>query len=300
MNEKALSIAPDFLPALLNLVWLHEDQPERAVAYGRKARELAPGDPAVAHAVGWAAFCASDYAWSRSLLAEAAAARGKDPDILFRLAQASLMAGRVGDSRREAERAKAAAGDEKVAVAIGDFLQLIEAYSAVKAGTEEAEMLEVAQARDAESALVQLVGAKLSSGEDAKRRYRKLMTLYPSWALPLRDLAALQVAEGLDDQETFNLAKTARERLPEDPAALRSYALALAYRGSAAQAIPILQRVVQADTADGIALYWLAKSMAKEGSAVDAVETMRRAVEIGLPAPLDAAAAKLMKELANK
>ncbi len=285
LNEKALALAPDFLPALLNLTWLHEEQPERAVAYGRKARELAPNSAAVAHALGRAAFLASDYAWSRSLLLEAAGSDRADTEVLFNLAQASLMVSRVDDCRREAEQAKAAAADKSVD-SIADFLALLDLYTGETAASDEGRILEAARTRDPQSPLVLLVNARLATGEDADAQYRRLIARYPSWALPARDFAALRVARGLNDPETLTLAQSARERLPDDPVAVRSHALALACSGSVAQAIPLLRRVVQSNATDGIALYWLATSLGKSNAFSEAVETMQRAVKVGLPASL--------------
>lgn len=294
LYEQALQASSDFLPALLGLAWLHEGDTEKAMGYARRARELAPGNLDATYALGWAAFRAGDYVWSRSLLSEVAAARGQDAEVLFRLAQSSLMAGRVVDSQQEAERA-ADANPGTMAPPIGGFLDLLRAYQAgTAAGIEDAAA--ALQTWDAATPLPELVKARAATGQEAERVYAQLVSRFPNWALPARDLAALRAAEGRSDEETLRLAQLARQRLPDDPVAERTLGLVLAGRGSFSQAIPLLRGATEKNPQDGLALFWLAQCLAEKGPTPEALGFLERATQAGLGEPLQAKAAALLSQ----
>ena len=72
---------------------------EKALAYAKKARELAPADPQVAGILGKVAYQSGNFTWSYSLLQEAVRQRANDPSILYDLAWAAYSLGKVNEAR---------------------------------------------------------------------------------------------------------------------------------------------------------------------------------------------------------
>ncbi len=294
--EEALARSDRFVPALLGLARLHEDDGARAIPYARRAREVAPTDPETIRVLGWAAYRAGDFAWSRSLLAEAAELRPGDGKLLFQLAQSSLMVGRVEESHREARQAAEAFGEEGMARSVEGFLGLLNAY---QTGLAESD-LEVARQVLAELAgsapLMELVDARLASGPQALAAYEALVARYPAWPLPARDLVALRVQQGTVDEQTLRLAQMARDRLPNDPVAARSLGLAMAQQGRYAPAIPLLRSAAERDASDGLTRFWLARAMHQRNEVAEAVVWMEAALETGLSDRLKDEAARLLEQ----
>jgi Flp pilus assembly protein TadD, contains TPR repeats len=72
---------------------------EKALAYAKKARELAPADPQVAGILGKVAYDSGNFTWSYSVLQEAVRQRPNDPSILHDLAWAAYSLGKVNEAR---------------------------------------------------------------------------------------------------------------------------------------------------------------------------------------------------------
>src|SRR5207248_5379770 len=90
--EQALKLNPKLSTAATKLAQLYAGRlqnKETALAYAKKARELAPADSQVAGLVGKVAYDSGNFTWSYSLLQEAARQRANDPSILHDLAWAA-------------------------------------------------------------------------------------------------------------------------------------------------------------------------------------------------------------------
>lgn len=110
--ETALGLAPDYVPAWLNLGNLHEDLGDRAAAaaaYAR-AREIDPAEPlALARAIGVAEDASPLFATARERLTERDLAPLLRADLAFALAGALDRAEQWDEAFAAAERANAAA-----------------------------------------------------------------------------------------------------------------------------------------------------------------------------------------------
>lgn len=281
LNEEALKEAADYAPALIALTRLTVDQPERALAYGRKAREAAPQNAEAAHALGCAALKAGDYAWAHSILSEASVLAGNDPRVRRDLAEASLLCGRVEESRREA----AMAGDTM-------FASLLDVYLGRVDNDQARSILDAAAPSVSASPVFRLAAAKAAPVNESRAGYRSLAEAYPRWGLPVRDLAVLSIEAGDLSDDALKAALRARELLPDDAQARRALGIAWAQRGSFAQAAPLLEN---AAATDGVALYWLATCQGETGPVAKALETLQRARDAGLPQALVAEAERRMK-----
>src|SRR5207248_6004436 len=106
--EQALKLNPKLVAAATKLAQLYAgplQNKEKALAYAKKARELAPADPQVAAVVGKVAYDSGNFAWSYSLLQEAVRQRANDPAILRDLAWAAYSMGKVNDAQDAMQQA---------------------------------------------------------------------------------------------------------------------------------------------------------------------------------------------------
>src|SRR5437773_12118559 len=112
--EQALKLNPKLASALTKLAQLNAgplQNKEKALAYAKKARELAPTDPQVAAVLGKVAYQTGNLTWSYSVLQEAARLRQNDPSILHDLAWAAYRLGKVNEAREAMQRALTAGSD---------------------------------------------------------------------------------------------------------------------------------------------------------------------------------------------
>src|SRR5438034_3007764 len=106
--EQALKINPKLANVVTKLAQLYAgplQNKEKALAYAKKARELAPTDPQVAGILAKVAYDSGNFTWSYSLLQEAVRQRAKDASILHDLAWAAYSVGKVNEARDAMQKA---------------------------------------------------------------------------------------------------------------------------------------------------------------------------------------------------
>src|SRR5207249_11865707 len=74
--------------------------PDKALQYAKKARELAPADPHAAATVGSIAFQLGNYTWAYSLLQEGSRQLPNDSAVRHNLAWAAYSLGKVAEARQ--------------------------------------------------------------------------------------------------------------------------------------------------------------------------------------------------------
>src|SRR4029453_13284009 len=100
--KQAFKINPKLPTTVIKLAELYAgplQNQEKALAYAKKARELAPGDLQVAGVLGKVAYQSGNFTWSYSLLLEAVRQRQNDPSLLLDLAWAAYSLGKVNEAR---------------------------------------------------------------------------------------------------------------------------------------------------------------------------------------------------------
>jgi tetratricopeptide (TPR) repeat protein len=106
--ERILARFPDFSPAQRNLALLYAATPAddaKALALATKARPAFPNDPALARAIGMAAYRQGDYTKAASLLQETAKGGSKDGDLLYYLGMAQGRLNKKSESKLSLQRA---------------------------------------------------------------------------------------------------------------------------------------------------------------------------------------------------
>src|SRR6266478_7504411 len=125
--EQALKLNPKLAAVTTTLAQLNAgplQNKEKALAYAKKARELAPTDPQVAGILGKVAYQSGNFTWSYSLLEEAARQRPNDPSILYDLAWAAYSLGNVNEARDAMQKALTNNPDSSQAADAKKFLAL--------------------------------------------------------------------------------------------------------------------------------------------------------------------------------
>jgi len=112
--EKAISINPDFTPALNNLSYLYSERlndPDKALPLAKKAADMAPGDPSTADTLGWIIFKKGDYARARAMLEDSASKLTGQPEVAFHLGMARYMTGDEESARQALQQAASSTAD---------------------------------------------------------------------------------------------------------------------------------------------------------------------------------------------
>src|SRR6266702_5665113 len=125
--EQVLKLNPKLAAAITKLAQLNAgplQNKEKALAYAKKARELAPADPQVGAILGKVAYQSGNFAWSYSLLEEAVRQRENDAAVLHDLAWAAYSLGKVNEARDVMQKALTNNPDPSPAADAKKFLAL--------------------------------------------------------------------------------------------------------------------------------------------------------------------------------
>ena len=100
--EQAEKLNPNLASTVTKLAQLNAgplQNKEKALAYAKKARQLAPADAQVAAILGKVAYQNGNFTWAYSVLQEAARQRQNDPSVLYDLAWATYSLGKINQAR---------------------------------------------------------------------------------------------------------------------------------------------------------------------------------------------------------
>ena len=246
--SKALQINTNLVTATIKLSQLlaaRLNNPQKALELARRARDLSPDDPFIAHTLGQLAYAAGDFPWAASLLQESLRRLPNDADVQFDFGLAAYSLGQVSN-------ATAAVRD-----AIADGLQpprseqaktFIRMYSLLRdpgqADASSAQVQELLkQQPDNVPALMVMAGIQERKGNFAGARdsYTRILKVMPAFAPADRQLAFLYFASLKSPSEAYVHAFKAREAFPKDHEVARLLGMLAYQRGEFAQAGQLLQ-----------------------------------------------------------
>jgi Tfp pilus assembly protein PilF len=115
---------------------------------------------------------------------------------------------------------------------------------------------------------------------EAQQRYRKVLQLNPRSAVAANNLAWLYADQGGDLDTALQLAQTAKEQLPDDPAVNDTLGWIYYKKDQAATAIAPLKACVDGDPKNVFCHYHLGLVYAKAGDAPRAKEALEAALKI--------------------
>ena len=301
--ERALKANPNMLTAAMKLAQLNAGplkNPDKALQYAKKARELAPGDPHATATVGSIAFQLGNYTWAYSLLQEGGRQFPDDPTVLHDLAWAAYSLGKVAEARQTMQSALNSGPSSPQSTDAKTFLSMtaLSAEGNDMSGSEA----EINSALTADPNYVPALAARAAlqarrgDSVGAEATYRQILQRFPDFAPAQRDLAALLVNDPTKRDTASELATKARRTIPDDP--LITIVLGrLSYeRKDFGRAIQLFQESARARPLDARSLYYLGMAHAQAKHNAEAKEMLNRALQAGLS---DAEANEAKRALAD-
>jgi len=301
--ERALKANPKLLTAAMKLAQLNAGplkNPDKALQYAKKARELAPADPHAAATVGSIAFQLGNYTWAYSLLQEGVRQLPNDPAVLHDLAWSAYSLGKVAEARQTMQSVLSSGPSSPQSTDAKTFLSMT-ALSADGNGVASSEA-EIDSALSTDPNYVPALAAraalqaKRGDSTGAEATYRQVLKRFPDFAPAQRDLAAILVNDPTKRDAAYDLATKARRTIPGDP--LISIVLGrVSYeRKDFGRAIQLFQESARERPLDARSLYYLGMAQAQAKHNAEAKETLNRALQGGLS---DAEASEAKRALAN-
>jgi len=301
--ERALKANPNMLTATMKLAQLNAGplkNPDKALQYAKKARELAPGDPHATATVGSIAFQLGSYTWAYSLLQEGGRQLPNDPAVLHDLAWSAYSLGKVAEARQTMQSVLSSGPSSPQSTDAKTFLSMT-ALSADGNGVASSEA-EINSALAADPNYVPALAAraalqaKRGDSVGAEATYRQVLKRFPDFVPAQRDLAAILVNDPTKRDAAYDLATKARRTIPGDP--LISIVLGrVSYeRKDFGRAIQLFQESARERPLDARSLYYLGMAQAQAKHNAEAKETLNRALQAGLS---DAEASEAKRALAG-
>jgi tetratricopeptide (TPR) repeat protein len=301
--ERALKANPKMLTAAMKLALLNAGalkNPDKALQYAKKARELAPADPRATVTVGSIAYQLGNYSWAYSLLQEGGLQLPNDPAVLHDLAWAAYSLGKVAEARQAMQSVLTSGPNSPQSRDAKTFLSMT-ALSAEGNDTSGSEA-EINSAITADPNYVPALAARAAlqaqrgDSVGAEATYREVLKRFPDFAPAQRDLAAILVYNPTKRDAAYDLATKARRTIPGDP--LISIVLArVAYeRKDFSRAIQLYQESARERPLDAKSLYYLGMAHVQAKHKAEAKDALNRALQAGLS---DAEASEAKRALAD-
>jgi tetratricopeptide (TPR) repeat protein len=302
--EQAFKINPKLTAAVTRLAQLYAgpvQNKEKALAYAKKARELAPADPQVAGILGKIAYESGNFTWSYSLLQEAVRQSPNDPSILHDLAWAAYSLGKASEARDMMQKALTTGPDSSLGSDAKKFLM----FTALDGSPKEPLAAESEVQKELKSnpefvpALMAQAAIQLQRNDTktATRIYLQVLSQYPDFAPAQKRLAAIYAADPGDLAKAYDLAMKARKTLSDDPELARTLAEVNFKRKEFAYAIQLFQQTAASQPLPPKDLYYLGMAQLQTKQDAKGRETLERALAAGLQDPLAQEARQRLAEL---
>ena len=302
--EQALKLNPKLLNAAVKLAQLYAgplQNRDKALAFAKKARELAPNDVQVAGALGRIVFQAGNFSWAYSLLQESARQRGDDPGVLGDLGMAAYALGKVPEARQTMERCLKVAPDAAQSQGAKQFLAMTALDQASpEVVTADPEVQKILKTQpDYVPALMAKAAIQLKQNDPktAAGIYLNVLRKYPDFAPAQKRLAAIYADNPDDLAKAYDLAMKARKALPADPELALTLAELNFKRKEFPYAIQLFQETAGKRPLPATDLYYLGMAQLQTKQDSKGRETLERALAAGLQDPL---AQEAKKQLAEK
>jgi tetratricopeptide (TPR) repeat protein len=265
--EGLLAADPQSWLALNNLAYIqldHFKDPSKAREYAAKAREVAPGNPAVADTLGWSLSRLGQYAQAEPLLKEALAGLPDNPEVLFHLGVNSYYLGQEEAARKALQQALKLAPDFAHAAEAKARLAILD-FDPAKAGAEVRKLIETElnARKDDPLLLSRLALLQERAGElkEALASWQAAAAASPTNASFALGIVRILEAQG-EGEKALEAAKAARKIASADPDVARALGRLASRQGQHSWGLSLLREAargrpgvpeVQLDLAEGAA-----------------------------------------------
>jgi tetratricopeptide (TPR) repeat protein len=305
--ERAFTANPRLADVAMKLAQLNVGplkNPEKALQFAKKARELSPADPKTTATAGAIALQLKNNSWAYSLLQESAHELPKDAAVLHDLAWAAYNLGKLTEAREAMQRALdldptgAASKDARTFLSM---MKLGDNERDLRAGETEVEKT-LATDPNYLPALVARAQIQRSKGntEAVAATYSQILRSAPDFAPAQRDLAEILIEDPQKTEEAYELANKARKSLPDDARAATVLARASYERKDFNRAIQLFEQVARQQTLDPVSLYYFGMSQGQARQTEAAKKALNEALQRGLGEPQAANARRELVVLGEK
>jgi tetratricopeptide (TPR) repeat protein len=306
--ENALQLNTNLVPVMVRLARLYSTQPknpDRAFALARRARNLEPSDPKIAHVLGSLAYAsaqsASDFQWAQGLLQESARALPDDPDVLFDMALAAYAVGDVTNAVKVMEKVVALKSPPSRTEEAARFLEMNSLLSRpVEAAASAAKVAAVLQSQPNYIPALYVNGMLQEQKRDfpaARDSYERILKLRPLFTPAYRSLAQIYATHLNDAQKAYEYATKTRESYPQDSQITRLLGGLVYQRGEFPRAVQLLKESVPAFAQDAELFYTLGLAHYKLKQSSEAKEALNKAVSLSPNSPQAIEAKRILAEL---
>ena len=302
--EQVLKLNPKLTVAVIKLAQLNAgplQNKEKALAYAKKARELAPADPQVAGMLGKVAYQGGNFTWSYSLLQEAVRQRANDPSILHDLAWAAYSLGKVNEARDAMQKVVTAGADSSET---GDAKKFL-AFTALDENPKELMAAESDVQKELKSDSEYVPALMAQAALDSQRGqakpamdiYTDVLRRFPDFAAAQKRLAVLYAQGPSNVAAAYDLAAKARKALPDDPE-LSELLGRLSYeKKEYPRAVQLLRESARKRPLDADSLFYLGMSQLQTRQKGEAQGALNQALTAGLQEPLATEARRALTDL---
>jgi tetratricopeptide (TPR) repeat protein len=302
--EQALKINPKLIMAATKLAQLYAgplQNKEKALAYAKKARELAPADPQVTDLVGKVAYDSGNFTWSYSLLQEAARQRANDASILHDLAWAAYSLGKVNEARDAMQKVLTNNPDSAEAADAKKFL----AFTALDQNPKELTAAESDVQKELKSnpeyvpALMAQAALQAQHGQvkPAIDIYTQILRRFPDFAPVQKRLATLYAHDPSTVALAYDLATKARKTLPDDPELAELLGRLSYEKKEYPRAVQLLQQSARKRPLDANSLFYLGMSQLQARQKTEARGVLSQALADGLQEPFATEAKRALADV---
>ncbi len=304
--EEALKANPNLLFPAARLAQLYAgplQNKEKALAYAKKARDLAPGDPNTAATLGAVAYQTGNFSWAYNLLQEASRQVDKDPLVLQNYAWAAYSRGNVSEAQQIMQRLVAAAPASPQSSDAKSFLTLTAADDESKDLAAAEPFAQQTLQNDASYVPALMIEAALQKQRgDAPKAielYSQVLQRFPDFGPAQKHLALLYATDPANSAKTFDLATKARKTLPDDPDLPKVLATLSFQRKEFTRAIQLFQESARKKPLDATSLYYLGTAHSEAHHKAEARDALTHALAAGLQEPFAAEAKRALANLGS-
>jgi tetratricopeptide (TPR) repeat protein len=302
--EQAVKLNPKLASGVTSLARLYAGplrNKEKALAYAKKARELAPGDPQIAALLGKVAYDGGNFEWSYNLLQEAARLRQNDPALLSDLAWSAYSLGRVNEARDAMQRVLTNKPDQSHAADAQKFLALTALNENAKdLMTAEAEVQKELQSNP-EFVPALMAQAALDTRQGQVKRatetYDNILRRWPEFALAQKRLAELYARDPSTLPAASDLAAKARRTLSNDPGLTELLGQLSYEKKEYPRAVQLLQESARQQPLDANSLFYLGMSQLQARQTAEGRGALNQALAGGLEEPLATEAKRALADI---
>jgi tetratricopeptide (TPR) repeat protein len=303
--EEALRSNPNLASAALELAKLYAGplkNPQKAIEFAKKARDIAPSDPHVGGILGRIAFDAGNFSWAYSLLQESSRALVADPQVLHDFAWAAYSLGKLDQAQQAMQQTLNASPDPAISGDAKSFLLMTRADPTALAAAKPEIEQKLREDPDYVPALMASAVLHSQAGQtkEAAACYQKALRRFSDFSIAQRQLASLYSKDPTRTEEAYDLALKARKALPADPVVAQVLGELSYKRKEYARASQLLQESRRKQSLDAEGLYYLGLSLKETKQPAAARTALTEALAAGLEAPLVAVAERALADLRHQ